>query len=201
MKIFIYGDSNTWGQIPNKNEYSMQNIPLRFPKKLIWWSKLLEHNEVKVNCNPSRTILDELNTNKLTEISILNNYDLIIIQLGKNDCKTQYNQTAKQIAKNLEKLAENLEQKTNSSILIISPSLKPKLAISQNSYKDGKQKTIMLDYYYQQIAKKHGFLFVSGMNAELGADGEHLTCCGHKTIASRVIDEIFTLEEEASIIR
>ena len=145
--------------------------------------------------------MEELNSKKLLNDAEINNCDLIIIQLGKNDCKTQFNQTPKQIAKNMETLTKSLEQKTNANILIISPILKPKLNVSQTVFQNGKQKTIMLDYYYQQIAKKQGLLFVSGMNAELGPDGEHLTCCGHQTIAKRVIDEIFTLEQETRIIK
>lgn len=98
MNILCYGDSNTWGYIPNINGYSKDAIMQQYYEKDCWWYILKKHNEVIINGLCGRCIAHEnrwlKNRNASTtirnEISQYSNLNLIIVQLGTNDCKSEH---------------------------------------------------------------------------------------------------------------
>ena len=203
MNILCYGDSNTWGYIPNINGYSKNAIPMQYDKHDCWWYSLIKHNlyinglcgrcvahENKwlENRNAFLTIHDDLKKYK--------NLDIVIIQLGTNDCKSEYNDSSIKIANNIIKLVQEIKKITNSQVMIISPpQIIENTIITKKYYKGANEKTLQLNKLLEEATKKHGLFFISGIDLNIGEDGEHLTLYGHKQLASKVSAFIKRLEE------
>lgn len=198
MKIFIYGDSNTWGCVPNLEGYSKNAKIKQFNKEDIWWHPLIQNNEVIVNGLCGRAInnenpwLEGRNATKTINDDIKNiKADLTIIMLGTNDCKSMYNLTAEDITNQLKELSETIESKLNAKIMIISPvKIKEGNKITDKYYKGAEEKSIKLANLYNKLAQEKNYLFVSALDLNLGEDGEHLTLQGHKTLANLVLNKI-----------
>ena len=104
-RIFIYGDSNTWGYIPRGNEDN--NIKERYDLSDRWYSTLLDEFECIVDgangraigydhpVYPNRNALKTIND----DLKDVNNIDLAIIYLGTNDFKEEYLATIQDIKK------------------------------------------------------------------------------------------------------
>lgn len=202
MRILCYGDSNTWGYIPNINSYTSNAAIKQYDDKNCWWYKLKKDNEVFVNGLCGRCINNESkwregrNATKTIDkdLSGYNNIDIVIVFLGTNDCKSEYNNTPQLITQNLEKLINKILNKFNAKILIISPPyIENGTPITQKYYMGAKEKTIALDKMYNELATKNNFLFVSAFDCEIGEDGEHLTIVGHATLGEKVSSTILKL--------
>ena len=197
MKIFIYGDSNTWGYMPNLKTYSRDCGASQYPEEKMWWYPLKDGNEVIVNGLPGRSISEEspymtgrkaLNSIE-DDLKGLSDVDLVIVQLGTNDCKSRYGLSAEDITSNLEKLLKKIEKRC-SNIMIISPACLPKgNVITDKHYIGGDVKTKELERCYMYLAKEYEYFFVSGFQAETGIDGEHLSEKGHEYLAKEVMKE------------
>ena len=195
MKILCYGDSNTWGYVPNINGYSKDAIMQQYNEEECWWYDLKKDNEVFVDGLCGRCIAHEnkclRNRNALKTINDdlqkYNELDLVIIQLGTNDCKGEYKDSAFDITKNLEKLISHIRTLISSEILIISPAqIREDNKITKKYYIGAESKSADLDYYYKILAQKQNYSFISGTDLELGEDGEHLTLNGHKVLGQKV---------------
>lgn len=201
MKIFIYGDSNTFGQKPNLDGYSKNAKIERYDKKDIWWSEL--NDEVCVNGLSGRAVcsdsfwLEGRNASKTIENDLKNvEADVCVVFLGTNDLKSGYNLNAEQIAKEMQKLLEIIEQKLNSKIVLIGPpTIKEGNVITDKYYVGAQKKSKELNMRYSLLAKEKNFSFVLGKNLEVGEDGEHLTKEGHKMLGQKVKCEIEKIKE------
>ena len=205
MKIFIYGDSNTWGQMPDVNGYNSNAIPLKYPQRFIWWNKLVQDNEVFVNglcgraINNNHPTLEGRNATQTIskDIEKHTDSDLVILQLGTNDCKTIYNNSAEKITQNLDNLTNIIQSKTDAQIMILSPAqIRMGNAITNKYYIDADQKCQQLDTLFKDLADKKDYIFVSCLKAKVDDDGEHLAGCGHKFVAKHVIEAIDSLQNE-----
>lgn len=195
MNIFIFGDSNTWGYIPNVDGYRKDAPIFQYLNSQVWWAELMKEHNVKVNGLCGRAIACDnpwlKGRNALSTFDVhfagAQDVDLVIFQLGTNDCKTLYNLSANNIAQNLEILTEKAKALTGAEIMIISPSrLVMGNKVTDKYYVGGEEKTYLLDGEYKSLAIKNGYTFVSGFDIEVGEDGEHLTAKGHKLLGKRV---------------
>ena len=59
MRILCYGDSNTWGYIPNINGYSKDAVMKQYDSPDCWWYPLTENNEVIIDGLCGRCIAHE----------------------------------------------------------------------------------------------------------------------------------------------
>ena len=59
MKILCYGDSNTWGYIPNINGYSKDAVMQQYNEQDCWWYPLMQGHEVIVDGLCGRCISHE----------------------------------------------------------------------------------------------------------------------------------------------
>ena len=205
MKILIYGDSNTWGQIPNINGYNKNNIPLRYPKNQIWWNELTKENKVTVNGLCGRSIAHEhpilKNRNALktidSDLSNKETYDLVILQLGTNDCKAKYNDNANDISQNMFILSNKIKELTKAQIMILSPAkINENTLIGKKYYAGSTQKLIELNEKLKKICFEKNYLFVPCVNCEVGLDGEHLTQNGHKQVGKKVLQTVYLFKNE-----
>ena len=198
MNILIYGDSNTWGQMPDINGYSKDAVAKQYPQTDLWWFAMSKENNLFVNGLPGRAIandnpwLDGRNASKTIETDLSGlSPELVVIQLGTNDCKNRYNLSATQIAEQLEVLASFIQEQTGAKIMILSPAtIKEGNKITDKFYIGAEKKSQELNKTYLQLAKKNGYLFVSGTDLEVGEDGEHLTKYSHHRLGNRVMAEL-----------
>jgi len=205
MKILCYGDSNTWGYIPNINGYSKDAVMKQYDARDCWWFPLMQGNEVIVDGLCGRCIAHENKwlKNRNASITILNdlkNYndlDLIIVQLGTNDCKSEYGDTAVEITQNLENLLKLIQSQTLAQIIIISPAIiQENNKITQKYYVGAQEKSTKLDSLYKNMAHKNNCSFISGKHLDIGEDGEHLTKNGHKQLGIAVSSLVKSLDIE-----
>lgn len=206
MKIFIYGDSNTYGWVPNLDGYSKNAVNQQYKQTDIWWYPLLQENEVIVDGLPGRAIsndnpwLDNRNASKTIEQDIEQiSADVVIFQLGTNDCKSQYNLSAKEISKSMQKLAQKTKNLLQyPQIAIISPAkIIEGNKITDKYYNGAENKSTELDCCYKNMCKEHGFIFISGLNLQTGEDGEHLTKLAHKQLSQKVLLEINKIKQKS----
>ncbi len=130
--------------------------------------------------------------------------DLVILALGSNDTKIEFNRTPQRIAEGLEKLISLTKGKDAEvdpeklKILILSP---PKILSSslKGEYrailKDANSKATQLNSLYGEIAKKHGALFLSLYDlVDPGSeDGVHFDKDGHAKVAKLLFSLITSL--------
>jgi len=209
MRILCYGDSNTWGYIPNINGYSKDAVMRQYDSKVCWWYPLTQDNEVIVDGLCGRCIAHEnkwlKNRNAtLTILEDIKNYkdlDLVIIQLGTNDCKSEYKNTALEITHNLNNLLKLIQCQTNAQILIIGPAIiRENNKITQKYYIGAQSKSIKLDELYKSMSQKNGYMYISGKDLEIGEDGEHLTVTGHNDLGKKVSLLVKELDKNMCII-
>ena len=204
MRILCYGDSNTWGWVPNINGYSKDAIISQYAKEDCWWYTLSKTNEVFVNGLPGRCISHNnrwVKNSNATEtiaddLKDYTNLDLIIVLLGTNDCKSEYGSTAEEITKSLQMLLRKIKEITHSQIVVISPAIiRENTKITRKYYIGAENKSKKLESLYYELSKQEGYLFVSGKDLEIGEDGEHLTKVGHKKLSERVTSQVFSLSK------
>ena len=133
--ILCFGDSNTWGYDPSTHT--------RFPKNIRWTGvlqKLLgsNFNVVEEGLNGRTTNVDEreehglgyFRANRsaldLLSVTIETNspIDLIIVMLGTNDLKTNFNQSSELIAQNMKSVCESIinnDYFLSKSIILVAP--------------------------------------------------------------------------------
>lgn len=199
MKIYIYGDSNTWGYIPNIDGYSKDAIPVRYEKNDIWWYPLSLQHEVFVNGLCGRAINNDnpwlegrnaMRTIDGDKENIVNSH-LIIIQLGTNDCKSKYGQSAKEIALQMGELIDKIRGYSSAKVMLISPAIiRSGNKITDKYYVGGESKSIELSKQYKKLCEQNGLAFISGLDLDVGVDGEHLTKDGHRMLGKKVLFEV-----------
>ena len=196
MKIFVYGDSNTWGYFPTLDLYSGNDSDtLRYKDEDIWWYKLKEKNTLFINGNNGRTngddhiLYDGKNAIKTinNDLSGIDNIDLTIIMLGTNDFKDIYHNTTESVINKMDKLIKVIYDKLKCEFLIICPPLIiSNTKITELSYTNGEEKIRDYEIGLIEYCKKNKYHFVSAIDCEVGIDGEHLTISGHKKLGDIV---------------
>lgn len=204
MNILCYGDSNTWGYVPNINGYSKDAVMKKYDESDCWWYSLMQGNNVFVNGLCGRCIAHEnrwlknrnATTTIIKELNQYKNLDLIIVQLGTNDCKSEYEDSPNVITENLDNLLKIIKKQTSAKIIIISPAkIIENNKITQKYYKGAQKKSVELDSCYKKLASQRDLLFVSGLDLEIGEDGEHLTKLGHKKLGLKILSKVKTIRK------
>lgn len=196
-KILCFGDSNTYGFIPQSG--------LRYDINTRWTGILqtLCNNEFEITeagCNNRTAFIDNPTGINQTGYKILpeylktNFFDIIILAIGINDLQRFFNPTLNEFEHGMEKLIQitkNLSPK--SKIILICPS-KLNLAGINNgifSYQFDKisvEKSGKLSPIYKSLAEKYKCHFIDLNNiVEVSPlDGLHFSPKSHKTIAENL---------------
>lgn len=196
-KILCFGDSNTYGFIPQSG--------LRYDINTRWTGILqtLCNNEFEITeagCNNRTAFIDNPAGINQTGYKILpeylktNFFDIIILAIGINDLQRFFNPTLNEFEQGMEKLIQitrNLSPK--SKIILICPS-KLNLAGINNgifSYQFDKisvEKSGKLSPIYKSLAEKYKCHFIDLNNiVEVSPlDGLHFSPKSHKTIAENL---------------
>ncbi len=198
LRIFVYGDSNTWGYYPTLDVYSGDDSKTkRFDKEKIWWYALERDNIVFTNGNNGRTINcdhpDLSGKNSLKTIdneSIDEKLDLVIIMLGTNDLKDVYHLTSSDIVNNMDILVNKFINKYQSKIMIVCPPLILPTVVTKPKYTNSIERVKEYEKLLEKYCVDNNYLFVTGINCEVGIDGEHLTEKGHKELGEIVLKKL-----------
>ncbi len=201
-QLLCFGDSNTWGLIPNtKDRYSWG----------VRWTSILQQKLQNVRvleeglCGRT-TIFDDAyrkNRNGLESLpEILESsypLDAAIIMLGTNDCKSYYNSNSFKIAKGLGLCIDELSKYISpEKILVVSP-----IFLGENVWKEeydpefdtrSVETAKKLYSEYKKVALEKGTNIISAADyvQPSEADQEHLTAQGHKILANAILNAVLS---------
>ncbi|MEI7578805.1 MAG: GDSL-type esterase/lipase family protein [bacterium] len=210
-KILCFGDSNTWGYIPNtdtKSIYQRYSAEIRYPGVL---QKLLgEKYEVIEDGVNSRTISVEdrrPGKSSRTAISYLpqlfyanDPLDYLIIMIGSNDLKTQFALSPAEVAEQIitllqtaKSLASQIDQAKPKLLYIVPPPINDAIPYAKNRFENGLQR------YQEMIKILKALLIINEIDfidcfslVDLGSDGLHLTEAGHKKLGEAIFRKLFS---------
>lgn len=194
--VLCYGDSNTWGNIPNSFD-PQSDLFQRYERKKRWTGALQaalgsSFHVIEAAINGRTTDLDEITPGRpfRNGLSLLppyleSNYpiDIVIFMLGTNDAQIQYDRSAKDIAKGMRRLIKVVKESNKGrngnapSILLVAP--QPILRIShlpevfnENSIRCSED----LARYYKELAGEESCVFLddSQITTSTDEDGFHL---------------------------
>lgn len=204
--VLCYGDSNTWGQNDDKNVAGRYGANSR-------WTGILQQQlgedyyVIEEGLGGRTTDLEHYNPDKpsrngltyfvpcLTSHSPL---DWVVIMLGTNDLKMQYERTADSIAKALRSYVDLVRaEQPKAKILLVSPiyvdSTAPKFSeyyfdtYDENSASKSKEVALSIE----KLAEESGCLFFDASSvAKAGLDGIHFDAISHKNLAISIRDII-----------
>ena len=200
-KILCFGDSNTYGYIPNNGA--------RYDKNTRWTGvlSLLSHGKFEIiegGCN-NRTAFAANPAGKIfTGHEIIpelltDDFDAIVLAIGINDTQFLYNLSSIEIASGVEKLINIVKVKSpQAKIILVAPSILTDDVLNGNFAclfdRTSIEKSRQLPLLYQKIAEKQNieFLDLNSVAKTSSLDGLHYEPEQHKKIAQ----VIFTMLSE-----
>lgn len=200
-KILCFGDSNTYGYIPNNGA--------RYDKNTRWTGvlSLLSHGKFEIiedGCN-NRTAFAANSAGKIfTGYEILpelltDDFDAVVLAIGINDTQFLYNLSSIEIASGVEKLINIVKVKSpQAKILLVAPSILTDDVLNGNFAclfdRTSIEKSRQLPLLYKKIAEKQNieFLDLNSVVKTSSLDGLHYAPEQHLKIAQA----IFTILSE-----
>lgn len=203
--VVCYGDSNTWGAFQMEEEWRRYGRDVRWPSVLdtllgdgvevrnegLIGRTLVAHDSKKPHRTGIRHLTSILKTSDPT--------DLVLIMLGTNDMKTEYDLTANDIFEHLRQTITLIRKEgkgliRDPKILIICP---PRVIFRDDGGIDERMARVVeiskeLPVLFQKVANETGCAFIdAGMHIQSsGKDGYHLDPEAHRKLASVVADEV-----------
>lgn len=200
-KILCFGDSNTYGYIPNNGA--------RYDKNTRWTGvlSLLSHGKFEIiedGCN-NRTAFAANPAGKIfTGYEILpelltDDFDAVVLTIGINDTQFLYNLSSIEIVSGVEKLINIVKVKSpQAKILLVAPSILTDDVLNGNFAclfdRTSIEKSRQLPLLYQKIAEKQNIKFfdLNSVAKTSSLDGLHYAPEQHLKIAQA----IFTILSE-----
>jgi len=212
--ILCYGDSNTWGQKPDKTG--------RFPVNVRWTGLLQEalgdgYYIVEEGLSSRTTDIDydrKPGRNGKTYLEpCLDSHaplDIVILMLGTNDLKIEFDRRPQDIAEAIKRLITLIESKTAkdghgpAKVVLVSPILVDDQAPTFARFyvpdfynHESALKSQALSDELQKVAISAGCSFVDAANvAHAGEDGIHFSQEAHAALARVLIKEARALAEK-----
>lgn len=209
MTILCYGDSNTYGYIPETGMRYPQNV--RYPGRL----QLLlgeKADVIEEGCNGRTTIQDDPVDGWKNGLDYLRPclhshrpVDIVILMLGSNDLKEAFRLTAEQIAANAGILVDVIKEFTLEKqgfvpkILLVSP---PEIgenisnspfygAFTERAIRESQK----FPEFYRAVAEEKDCLFfdAAAYIRPSEFDSLHLTPEGHQVLAEKLYDEVLRM--------
>lgn len=217
--ILCYGDSNTWGYVPQT--YTDQSVTISRYSENKRWPKLLQKKlgshyvVIEEGLNGRTTNLNYSippdRNGKTYLLPCLYSHapiDLVVFALGGNDMKSIYNRTPKAIFNGLMELGSIVEQSKYGrkfleapKVLYISP-LIPLKKGEEISYEDGDnvfkgivEKSKKLSTIIKEKIENNFYFLDLGMKVRPSKiDGLHLDEDGHEKMATLVYKKILSMD-------
>ncbi len=208
--VLCYGDSNTYGYVPETG--------MRYPKDVRYPGRLQlllgnDHTVIEEGCNGRTTIYDDpidgwkngmdylrpcLNSHKPV--------DIVILMLGSNDLKATFGLTASRIAEGAGALVDVIQSFTAEKqgyiprIILVSP---PEIGTGIKSspfygafYEEAIEESRKFPEFYKAVADKKGCIFFNAAEHiyPSAVDSLHLTPEGHRILAEKLCELIKSME-------
>ncbi len=201
--ILCFGDSNTYGLIPNTNG--------RYPFEVRWTGILAQklgfqnYHVIEEGLCGRTTMFDDPLRDGRCGVKILPTIlethfpiNLTIIMLGTNDCKTIYGATAEIIAKGAVRLINQVRSVAKESeILLVSPiHLGNDVKHFDAEFSDASvevSRNISDAYKKVSVMEKVHFLDAAVFSEPSSIDQEHLNENGHKFIAEAMLKKVLEI--------
>lgn len=201
-KILCFGDSNTYGYIPNNGA--------RYDKNTRWTGvlSLLSHGKFEIiedGCN-NRTAFAANPAGKIfTGYEILpelltDDFDAVVLAIGINDTQFLYNLSSIEIASGVEKLINIVKVKSpQAKIILVAPSILTEDVLNGNFAclfdRTSIEKSRQLPLLYQKIAEKQNieFLDLNSVAKTSSLDGLHYAPEQHLKIAQVIFTRLSEL--------
>jgi lysophospholipase L1-like esterase len=201
--ILCYGDSLTWGAVPNGGRLIKKHR----------WTELLDqalekHQVINLGLPGRTTVWDDpfregRNGSQYIQaaLEIFGPVNIVVLMLGTNDLKRYFNAGAYEAAQGIEQLIHKIREPNphhfpNPKILVVAPPniLSPKGELAE-MYHGAVEKSQNLHQHYQRIATKHhcGFLNAAGIINPSELDGVHLDIEGNRLLSEAIIPIIETM--------
>ena len=198
--VVCYGNSNTWGDVPNKDERYAPDVRWAGVLQNILGSK---HEVVNEGLNGRTFEAGEAGKEERVGITHLRSIlktnkpiDFITIMLGTNDLKSTFGLTAENIAghlRNTIRFVQKEEVGVNESIpkiIVICPPpvVNPENKELDERLKDAPKTSLLLSPLYEKVSKELGCLYLNAgdfINLK-NTDGYHLAKEHHKVLGEKV---------------
>ncbi len=203
-RILCFGDSNTWGAIPNKQGRYDENTR---------WTGVLQNllgdraAVVEEGLNGRTTVWDDPIEDKKSGLSYLptclqSQYplDLVILMLGTNDCKERFAASPESIAQGNQHLIHIIQSGLYCmpvpKVLLVSPiwmnetvTMHPGVDIFG---KDAVQKSQGLSEKFKAVAQLCGCCFFDAATAAQSShiDGVHMDPANHQALGKAIYEEV-----------
>ena len=201
-QIVCFGDSNTYGYIPENGE--------RYPWGVRWTSLLNEklgydkyHIEEEGLCGRTTIFEDPLRDNRNGSrmlpalLETHQHADLIIVMLGTNDCKTVFGASADVIGKGITRLLDQIQEYApRAKVLLMSPIYLGEKVWQEGYAQEFSRESVIvsrnLQPVYEKIAAERHISFLPAASYVhcCDADQEHLNAAGHKKFAEVVYRKV-----------
>lgn len=219
INILCYGDSHTWGNIAGSRNKDFM-LAKRFDRDTRWTGvlqKLLGDNfhVIEAGLNGRNTSFDETgivrpSRNGLATFPLIleMNYplDLVILMLGTNDSRIDFNASLEQIILAMQKMIRYVKEShlgpdfNAPQILLMSPAPIQKIDVEDFNLlfdETSITKTQQLEKHYRELADQENCLFLdAGKFIEISeVDGVHFGPDSHRNLAQAIalkIKEVFT---------
>lgn len=208
IRILCFGDSNTWG----RSGSSVDRYPANVRWTGLFQQKLGDSYEIIEEGLRSRTTNiddpDNPGRNGLTYLlpclESQQPLDAIILWLGTNDLKAQYNRQASDVTSAISHLIEVIKQNSQdrngnpSRIVLVSPPLIKESALKPETYfKAAGEKSKELAPLFKELAEKEGCVYVDlAPIVQAGDfDGVHLEPDQHPKVAEVFYQLIQSMEQ------
>ncbi|RDL45231.1 arylesterase [Marinomonas piezotolerans] len=202
--VLCYGDSLTWGSVPNGGRFPPH---LRWPQML---QSLLDDKHQVINYGlPGRTtIWDDPfreGRNGLTYIqAALETFGpvkVLIIMLGTNDLKRYFNVGAYEAAKGVEKIIQRSRLPLEAGfpypeiIVVAPPNISAPKGEMRDSFTGAEEKSQYFHQFYQNVAvaNKCEFLNAAGIVEASTVDGVHLDSEANQALAEALSEKVSVL--------
>lgn len=202
-KILCFGDSNTYGYIPNNGA--------RYDKNTRWTGvlSLLSHGKFEIiedGCNNRTAFVANPAGKIFTGYEILpelltDDFDAVVLTIGINDTQFLYNLSSIEIASGVEKLINIVKVKSpQAKILLVAPSILTDDVLNGNFAclfdRTSIEKSRQLPLLYQKIAEKQNIEFfdLNSVAKTSSLDGLHYAPEQHLKIAQvifTILSELF----------
>jgi lysophospholipase L1-like esterase len=200
-KILCFGDSNTWGYNPENKS--------RFPNSIRWTGRLQtrlepEYQIIEEGVNGRTTLhsdpLEAYPCGKEDLIPNLKSHspiDIVILLLGTNDLKVQFDLSAHDIAQGVRTLARMIQTSDYgvnhgaTTLFLLAPPPLGKLTELRDRFEGGSEKSLALALHYAEVANELDCPFINlGDHIQSSdRDGIHWEADAHRIVAK-------TLEEK-----
>lgn len=204
--VLCYGDSNTWGKNDDKNYAGRYASDVRWTGKL---QELLGDNYyiVEEGLGGRTTNLEHYNPAKQSRNGLAyfnpclishSPLDIVVIMLGTNDLKLQYERPVGEIADTLKLFIDEVKANTpNAKVLLVSPIFVDDTAPKFTEYYDGiydkqsAEKSRQLGKEIERVATETGSLYFDASTvAKAGLDGMHFDKQSHPALAQELAEVI-----------